>query len=68
MLQVSKQVQSMVGVKNQEGLTVLREAMGILQHHDAITGTEKDVVSEDYASLLYEGIEKANVFTSLGLE
>lgn len=33
-------------------LSVLREAMGVMQHHDAVTGTEKQHVAEDYARLL----------------
>ena len=28
---------------------VLRRAMGTMQHHDAVTGTEKQHVAEDYA-------------------
>ena len=29
-------------------LDILREAIGILQHHDAIAGTEKQAVANDY--------------------
>jgi lysosomal alpha-mannosidase len=39
-----------------EDLSSLREAMGIMQHHDAITGTEKQHVAEDYAMRLYDAI------------
>ena len=28
---------------------VLRDAMATMQHHDAVTGTEKQHVAEDYA-------------------
>lgn len=42
--------------KFEPGLTQLREAMGIMQHHDAITGTEKQKVSDDYHRILTEGI------------
>jgi hypothetical protein len=38
-------------------LDSLREAMGIIQHHDAITGTEKQHVAEDYARTLAKGLE-----------
>jgi lysosomal alpha-mannosidase len=33
-------------------------AMGVMQHHDAITGTEKQMVATDYNSMLYLAIEK----------
>lgn len=33
--------------------------MGTLQHHDAITGTEKQVVSQDYIRLLSKAVEDA---------
>lgn len=37
------------------------DAMGISQHHDAITGTAKQHVSDDYTRILYEAIEKNNI-------
>lgn len=33
----------------------LRRIMGVMQHHDAVTGTEKQHVSNDYAERLYLG-------------
>lgn len=42
-----------------DSLTHLRETMGVMQHHDAITGTEKQAVANDYARLLTRAIEKA---------
>lgn len=47
------------GNKHEANLTRLREAMGTVQHHDAITGTEKQPVSFDYMRLLSRGIEDA---------
>ena len=34
---------------NKDNLNVLKRAMGAMQHHDAVTGTEKEVVAHDYA-------------------
>ncbi|KAL1517915.1 hypothetical protein ABEB36_001615 [Hypothenemus hampei] len=58
-LQVCKQLYTITHMSsNQEHqLDVLRDAMGVMQHHDAITGTEKEVVAYDYARMLHLGIE-----------
>lgn len=39
----------------------LGEAMGLAQHHDAVSGTEKQQVAEDYAQRLAVGIDLARV-------
>jgi len=38
------------------------EAMGVAQHHDAISGTEKQEVAFDYAQRLSDGIDIAQVY------
>lgn len=38
----------------------LREIMGVMQHHDAVSGTEKQHVANDYTRLLQIGIEKCS--------
>ena len=43
---------------NAESIGVLERAMGILQHHDAISGTEKQYVANDYSAKLAKGVEK----------
>lgn len=42
-----------------EHLSELREAMGTFQHHDAITGTEKQHVANDYVKQLTKAIKEA---------
>lgn len=43
-----------------KGLIALREAMGVMQHHDAITGTEKQHVTHDYVRLLTQAVNQCN--------
>ncbi|XP_031623847.1 lysosomal alpha-mannosidase-like isoform X1 [Contarinia nasturtii] len=60
-LQVCKQL-SVLAVKKskkfEENLNNMREVMGVMQHHDAVTGTEKQHVANDYARLLHIGFDK----------
>ena len=37
------------------------EAMGVVQHHDAVSGTERQEVAEDYVQRLSDGINQAMV-------
>jgi lysosomal alpha-mannosidase len=46
------------GGDDDKNIVDLRMAMGVMQHHDAITGTEKQDVANDYTSMLYKGIAK----------
>ena len=59
-LQTCKQLQSLAGFTDssaeEAGVEVLKRAMGIAQHHDAVTGTEKQHVANDYALQLNKGI------------
>ena len=50
----SKQVEALFEFRgkisgNQTDVDILRRAMATMQHHDAVTGTEKQHVAEDYA-------------------
>ncbi|XP_017155089.2 lysosomal alpha-mannosidase-like isoform X2 [Drosophila miranda] len=59
MLQTVKQLSVFAGLSSKQqkkDLDYLRQIMGVMQHHDAITGTEKQEVSNDYDRLLYDGI------------
>jgi len=61
-VQVGKQLVAMtqLGQVDESPLDSLREAMGVMQHHDAITGTEKQHVADDYARILAEALEDAS--------
>ena len=40
----------------------MMDAIGVAQHHDAITGTAKQAVSNDYSSMLHKAL-KSNEIT-----
>eukprot|EP01083_Nonionella_stella_P276753 940645_1 len=55
---------------NDSAVRTMEEAMGVLQHHDAVSGTEKQYVTYDYESILNKGISQCQdkmlqAFTSL---
>lgn len=50
-----------LGPEDWVDLNKMREAMGIMQHHDAVTGTERQEVAYDYARILYEGFEECGI-------
>ncbi|XP_002065049.4 lysosomal alpha-mannosidase isoform X2 [Drosophila willistoni] len=59
-LQVCKQLSALAPTTSAEfdaHLSFMRETMGIMQHHDAITGTEKQKVALDYAKRLSVGFD-----------
>ncbi|XP_034481924.1 lysosomal alpha-mannosidase-like [Drosophila innubila] len=59
LLQTVKQLSAFAHLTNEkqtEDLDALRQVMGIMQHHDAITGTEKQAVARDYDRLLTDAI------------
>ena len=39
--------------------------MGVAQHHDAVSGTEKQEVAFDYAQRLAQGLSSGNVSTRI---
>lgn len=45
----------------------LGEALGVAQHHDAVSGTEKQHVANDYAKRLYIGANKATTVVNRAL-
>ncbi|KAF2897557.1 hypothetical protein ILUMI_08617, partial [Ignelater luminosus] len=64
-LQVCKQLYVLARLNNtyRTNLATLQEAMGVLQHHDAVSGTEKQHVADDYAKLLTEGLNNCSTIT-----
>ncbi|XP_052746240.1 lysosomal alpha-mannosidase isoform X2 [Bicyclus anynana] len=62
-LQMVKHLQVMANLEqhNEFVLNELKSAMGVMQHHDAITGTEKQHVAHDYERLLNSAIEDATI-------
>lgn len=63
-------VLAMNGINHAQMLQELKETMGILQHHDAVTGTCKQYVNDDYQrmlSLATDGTEAAIISSYLTL-
>lgn len=63
-LQAAKQLSVLANpLSNQEAvaeLEPLQETLGILQHHDAVTGTCKQFVNDDYSHMLASAMKKAH--------
>jgi hypothetical protein len=58
--QVSKQLAANAqGSYDNEQINTLKEAVGVMQHHDAITGTEKQHVANNYYLRLSRGMQSA---------
>ncbi|KAF7271106.1 hypothetical protein GWI33_015990 [Rhynchophorus ferrugineus] len=68
-LQVCKQLYALadLGPEDRVDLNSMREAMGVMQHHDAVTGTEKQHVASDYARRLQRGIANCEIITETAL-
>ena len=60
--------QSQLSASEKGDITKLREAMGIMQHHDAITGTEKQHVANDYARILTAAIDECQLVAESALK
>lgn len=58
-LQVGKQLLTNAGLTSKEQLELdeLRETLGVAQHHDAISGTAKQAVTDDYVKQVAKGID-----------
>ncbi|CAF3610103.1 unnamed protein product [Rotaria sp. Silwood1] len=58
-LQVTRQLNVFSNMTLRHAIFPLSEAMGVAQHHDAVSGTEKQHVANDYAQRLSQGIDSA---------
>ncbi|KAJ8951631.1 hypothetical protein NQ318_012301 [Aromia moschata] len=58
LLQVNKQITTIAGACYEYNNT-LSQAMGVMQHHDAISGTEREAVEKDYHRSLVQGMTEA---------
>lgn len=59
-LQAAKQLNVLSRMdENRNKLHPLQQTLGILQHHDAVSGTCKQFVSNDYTSMLHNSINTA---------
>lgn len=38
----------------------MMDVMGVMQHHDAVTGTGKQAVANNYNHRIYQGMENNN--------
>lgn len=71
LLQVCKQVEALAGRQTgkdpEAEVQTLREYMGVSQHHDAITGTAKQHVNNDYTKRLHIGNERCQKLVGLAV-
>lgn len=54
--------------RNYEKLVKARQNLALFKHHDAITGTSKDYVMNDYALKLFEGIQDCASIQSYAIQ
>ncbi|KAJ8675630.1 hypothetical protein QAD02_011416 [Eretmocerus hayati] len=66
-LQIVKQLSVLTNQADNYELELFREAMGVMQHHDAVTGTEKQHVADDYARLLFKSFSRGERSVSKAL-
>ncbi|XP_052262943.1 lysosomal alpha-mannosidase-like [Dreissena polymorpha] len=69
LLQTCKQLSALTEIPLQEykEIDYLKEAMAVVQHHDGVSGTEKQYVSDDYTKLLQNGISYCKNITARSL-
>uniref|UniRef100_A0A8C3NQF6 Glycoside hydrolase family 38 central domain-containing protein n=1 Tax=Geospiza parvula TaxID=87175 RepID=A0A8C3NQF6_GEOPR len=72
-LQICSQLETLAGPSVRDGpygpgdSSVLREAVAVAQHHDAVAGTERQHVADDYARQLAKGWDSCQVLVANAL-
>ncbi|NXQ61843.1 MA2B1 mannosidase, partial [Anthoscopus minutus] len=72
-LQICSQLEALAGPSVRDGpygpgdSSVLREAVAVAQHHDAVAGTERQHVANDYARQLAKGWDSCQVLVANAL-
>ncbi|NXY26118.1 MA2B1 mannosidase, partial [Atrichornis clamosus] len=72
-LQICSQLEALAGPSVRDGpygpgdSSVLREAVAVAQHHDAVSGTERQHVANDYARQLARGWDSCQVLVANAL-
>ncbi|XP_064262483.1 LOW QUALITY PROTEIN: lysosomal alpha-mannosidase-like [Passer domesticus] len=72
-LQICSQLEALAGPSARDGpygpgdSSVLREAVAVAQHHDAVAGTERQHVADDYARQLAKGWDSCQVLVANAL-
>ncbi|CAF3664173.1 unnamed protein product [Rotaria sp. Silwood1] len=56
-LQVARQLNAFSNLNMRNSIFPLSEAIGLVQHHDAVSGTERQHVADDYVQRLSQGID-----------
>ncbi|KAF4040772.1 Glycosyl hydrolases family 38 C-terminal domain [Phytophthora infestans] len=59
LLQQVRQIDAVYQSHHSSPLVALQRAVGLVQHHDGVSGTEKQSVADDYSLRLNDGIIKA---------
>ncbi|KAL4437798.1 hypothetical protein ABPG77_005710 [Micractinium sp. CCAP 211/92] len=70
-LQGARQLEAFVGLPRKEGgptTEALEEAVSLLQHHDAVTGTAKQHVANDYHRRVHRGLKEAQAVVTSALD
>ncbi|XP_063226976.1 lysosomal alpha-mannosidase-like [Bacillus rossius redtenbacheri] len=68
-LQVCKQLSALAGLAGDDlsPLDRLRDIMGVMQHHDAVTGTERERVAQDYVRTLHSAMSSSQLLAQTAL-
>ncbi|CAJ0586719.1 unnamed protein product, partial [Mesorhabditis spiculigera] len=67
-LNLAKQLSANFLLDDGPALEIAKRASGLVQHHDAVTGTAKQVVTYDYAQRLDKGIRQLEVLINDALK